>query len=73
MSISEKDKVGLSLIKWAIIMVAGAALFYAVYPKYYFHVKPDQIRCNKITGKVEYFEGPPGNYRWMTIEEVNNQ
>ncbi|MBI5573398.1 MAG: hypothetical protein HY919_02435 [Elusimicrobia bacterium] len=38
--------------QWILIVIAIGAVFYIVYPKYYF-TGTGHVRCNKITGVVE--------------------
>jgi hypothetical protein len=52
------------IVRWIILIIIAAFVFYLLYPKYYF-IAP-AIRGNKITGRVERFhEG-----RWRNIEEL---
>lgn len=47
------------LIKWILIIIIAAVAFYIVCPKYYFD-HGGFVRCNKVTGKVEFLRG--GNW-----------
>ena len=48
-------KINKKTILWGIFIYAILCItYYLLFPKYYF--LGDTIRCNKITGKVEYWE-----------------
>lgn len=50
-----------TLIKWTIIILIAACVFYFVYPKYYFRLPTNGLwRANKITGTVEKYS----NGKW---------
>lgn len=38
--------------QWILIIITAGAVFYLIYPKYYFGAD-GVFRCNRITGKVE--------------------
>ena len=45
-----------TLIKWTIIILIAACVFYFVYPKYYFRLPTNGLwRANEITGTVENY------------------
>lgn len=45
-----------TLIKWTIIILIAACVFYFVYPKYYFRLPTNGLwRANEITGTVEKY------------------
>jgi hypothetical protein len=48
-------------IKWVLIIIIAAIVFYIVYPKYHFENRI--IRCNKVTGKVEICSLADGNWK----------
>ncbi|MBA7496699.1 hypothetical protein ES702_07308 [subsurface metagenome] len=48
----------LDVIKWGLILIIAGAVFYVVYPKYYFNnYKGLWTRGNKMTGKIEVCSG----------------
>jgi len=46
----------LDVLKWALILLIAGAVFYQVYPKYYFKLDLPRVylRGNMITGNLEY-------------------
>ena len=54
----------LDIIKWGVILIIAGAVFYMVYPKYYFSGSQDFMffRGNKITGHVDVWNDEKG---WM--------
>ncbi|MFH0948565.1 MAG: hypothetical protein V1833_06180 [Elusimicrobiota bacterium] len=52
--------------QWILIVITIGAVFYIVYPKYYF-TNDEWTRCNKITGAVD----SRGMSRWKRIGEEN--
>jgi hypothetical protein len=53
-----------TLIKWTIIILIAACVFYFVYPKYYFRLPTNGLwRANEITGTVEVYN--KSNGRWL--------
>lgn len=46
-----------ALIKWTIIILIAACVFYFVYPKYYFQLPNNRLwKANKITGTVQVYK-----------------
>ena len=57
-----KEKIK-KILKWALLIVAAALLFYFLFPKYYF-LRDGRVRCNKITGSCERLIGSGKNSYW---------
>jgi len=61
----------LDVIKWGLILIIAGAVFYVVYPNYYFsNYKALWIRGNKMTGKMEVCRGING--KWQDLGEDKN-
>ena len=64
----------LDVIKWGLIIIIAGAVFYVVYPKYYFDHAflsniPVWMRGNSMSGKVEYIIGFEDRWNEMGINE----
>ncbi len=67
----------LDVVKWGLILVIAGAVFYLVYPKYYFtdgkgpHIPG--FRCNKMTGQVEFITSVApdelGKIYWVPVAD----
>lgn len=61
------------IIKWSVILVIAAVLFYVVFPKYKF-MGPKGLplyRCNSVTGEVEAWH--LSKKTWTSPEEANDR
>ena len=55
----------LDVIKWGLMLIIAGAVFYVVYPKYYFDNSGPGVwtRGNKMTGKIEVCLGVEDKWR----------
>ena len=62
----------LDIVKWGFILIIAGAVFYVVYPKYYFYNSAPGLwsRGNMMTGKVEVCIGVRDN--WQELGKHKN-
>lgn len=52
--------------KWLVVILAAGIVFDRLGPKYDFTAM-GRVRCNRITGEVEYLQGNTGDGTWQKI------